>query len=173
MAKSIVGDLIGKRGIVYAPINRAGVLLLFSRLLDEFDMLVEETAADCSHIVARRRVDSGWERVNISLAYKSSELSGGSSIDGDLLICWHHDWPDCPLKAFEMKSLFENELPTNTDEESGVSQGKENHSGDSLAGIIPDDSKELLMKRGVTKQRFEKAIEQLNEKIKKISPEGT
>ena len=44
MAKSIVGDLIGRKNIVYAPTNRAGVLLLFARLVDEFEMLVEETA---------------------------------------------------------------------------------------------------------------------------------
>jgi len=189
MTKSIVGDLVGKRGIVYSPVNRAGVLLLFARLLDEFDMLVEEIAEDCSFVVVRRRVDAGWERVKISLSYKSSEFSDGSPDDGDLLICWHHDWPDCPLKAFELKALFENN-PDDTKAEnskSEINNPKDNlempnpdSSNDndnpgviSISDIIPPDAGELLEKRGVRRERFEKAIGDLDDKIKKIFPDNT
>jgi hypothetical protein len=171
MARSIVGDLIGKRNIVYAPVNRAGVLGLFCRLLDEFDMLLEETAADCSYVIARRRVDSGWERVKINLAYRSSDFSNGDPEDGDLLICWHHDRPDCPLKAFELKSLFDNDSSpvTAASTQSAVSQptgGREN----TLTDIIPDDSTDLLANRAVTIKRFEKAIGDLDDKIKNFFP---
>ncbi|MCP4580267.1 MAG: hypothetical protein GY839_01520 [candidate division Zixibacteria bacterium] len=189
MTKSIVGDLVGKRGIVYSPVNRAGVLLIFARLLDEFDMLVEEIADDCGFVIVRRRVDAGWERVKISLSFKSSEFSNGSPDDGDLLICWHHDWPDCPLKTFELKALFENNLDDNKadDQNSEIDNINENRiksnpgspSKDdnsaviSISDIMPSDSGELLEKRGVTRQRFEKAIGDLDDKIKKIFPDDT
>ena len=174
MAKSIVGDPVGRRGIIYAPTNKAGVLMLFARLLDEFDMLIEETADDCGYVIARRRVDVGWERVKISLSYKSSDFGDGSSDDVDLLICWRHDWPECPIKAFELKALFENEREDNNPGPGKVpapsEDDPENHS---ISNILPRDSSDLLENRGIRRERFEKAIGDLDEKIKKIFPDKT
>ena len=171
MAKSIVGDLIGKRNIVYAPVNRAGVLGLFSRLLDEFDMFLEETAADCSYVIARRRVDNGWERVKINLSYRSSEFNNGDIEDGDLLICWNHDWPDCPLKAFELKALFENDFQPvqSSNPGPGVKPVKDSNEV-TLPEIMPADSNELIANRTVAIRRFEKAIDDLDDKIKNFFP---
>jgi len=173
MAKSIVGDLIGKRGIVYAPINRAGILLLFSRLLDEFDMLVEEIADDCAFVVVRRRVDNGWERVKIFLSYKSSEFNDSTADDNDFLICWHHDSPECPLKAFELKALFEDKGDDNKSDEATEPNPGKATSSPSMAEILPDNSSELLINRAVTRERFNKAIGDLDEKIKNIFPGQT
>jgi len=173
MAKSIVGDLIGKRGIVYAPINRAGVLLLFSRLLDEFDMLVEETAEDCGFVVVRRRVDTGWERVKIFLSYKSSEFNDNAADDNDFLICWHHDRPECPLKVFELKALFEGKTDEKNGEEVTGPNPDQVFPGKSLTDILPENSSELLINRAVTRERFNKAIGDLDDKIKNIFPDQT
>ncbi|RKX19619.1 MAG: hypothetical protein DRP26_03140 [Candidatus Zixiibacteriota bacterium] len=179
MEKSIVGELIGKRGIVYAPVNQSGVLLIFSRLLDEFEMLVEETADDCSYLIARRRVDSGrqgvvhWEKIKILLVYRSSELKDNDDIEGDLLICWHHDWPDCPLEAFQLKSLFKEESSSKTELRRRPDADNRNNPGASLERIVPEDSREVLKGRGITQKRFEKAINELDQKIKKIHPEET
>ncbi|NLI16704.1 MAG: hypothetical protein GX409_10515 [candidate division Zixibacteria bacterium] len=173
MKKSIVGELVGKRGIVYAPINRAGVLLIFSRLLDEFEMLVEETAEDCSYIIARRRVDTGqpgsnrWERVRIALAYESLEMQPANKTDtdfdgtADLLICWQHNWPECPLETFELRSIFADVT---------ASLNEPANQTISLNGIIPEDSGQLLKDRVTTQKRFEKAVSELDEKIKKLYP---
>ena len=172
MANPIVGDLIGKRGIVYAPINRAGVLMLFARLLDEFDMLVEQISDDCSYVIALRRIEYGWERVKITLAFRSSDLNDSVAIEGDLLICWHHDWPECPLKTFELKALFENGLPSDNDKM--VRDDRENKAtASAFDEIIAGDSGELLLRRGVTQRRFEKAVDELDSKIKNIFPENT
>ena len=173
MEKSIVGDLVGRRGIVYAPLNRAGVLLLFGRLLDEFDMLVEEIAADCAFVVARRHTDSGWEKVKIALAFKSSELSGGPESGADLLICWHHDWPACPVRAFELKSLYENNFKTSEGSGTNLMENSENADNISMENIMPGDAAEALAQRGEARRRFEKAIDDLDGKIKKIFPEST
>ncbi len=180
MAKSIVGDLIGRRNIVYAPVNRSGVLLLFARLLDEFDMLVEETAEDCSYVIVRRRVDKGWERIQVNLAYKSSDYTRNDFSDNELLICWNHDWQDCPLKVFELKQLFNQDNPPSVD--SGNEKPKaeiENPGNDSNArtitfsDIIPQNPGEILNGRNLTAKRFEKAIGDLDEKIKNFFPEST
>ena len=174
MARSIVGDLIGKRGIVYAPVNRAGVLLIFARLLDEFDMLVEETYPDCRYVVVRRRVDLGWERIDVGLAYKSSEIKGDDDFQADMLICWQHDWSACPVKTFELKSLFDNhsEAEIRANAEPKTEPGK-NSVEDPLVKILPANSAEALAGRGETSQRFEKAIGDLDEKIKKYFNDQT
>jgi hypothetical protein len=173
MNKSIVGELVGKRGIVYAPVNRAGVLLIFSRLLDEFDMLVEETAEDCRYIIARRRVDTGqpgssrWERVKIALAYESLEIQEDENVGtdsygtADLLICWQHNWPDCPLETFELRSIFAT---------SAVSAPEPPAPGIALTDIVPEDSGRLLKERATTQKRFEKAVSDLDDKIRKLYP---
>jgi hypothetical protein len=173
MNKSIVGELVGKRGIVYAPVNRAGVLLIFSRLLDEFDMLVEETDADCRHIMARRRVDTGqpgssrWERVKIAFAYESLEIQEQNIIDtnsqdnADLLICWQHNWPECSLETFELRSIFAT---------TSVPAPEQSSPGVTLNDIIPENSGQLLKDRTTTQKRFEKAVSDLDEKIRKLYP---
>jgi len=173
MEKSIVGDLVGRRGIVYAPINRAGVLLLFGRLLDEFDMLIEEIAADCAYVVARRRIDSGWEKVRIALAYRSSELSAGPDSGPDLLICWQHDWPACPIRTFELKSLYENNFQPLEAPNAEVTEKAEKADNISMDNIMPSGAAEALAQRGEARRRFEKAIDNLDGKIKKIFPEST
>jgi hypothetical protein len=173
MAKSIVGDLIGKSNIVYAPVNRAGVLALFARLLDEFDMLLEETAGDGDYVIVRRRVDSGWERVRVNISYKSSEFENDDFEEGDLLICWHHDWPDCPLKAFELKALFESESRPakgpNTENPGADTSGRR----ESLEKIMPENPGELLKDRNAAIKRFDQAIGDLDEKIKNFFPDKT
>lgn len=176
MSRSIVGDLIGRRNIVYAPVNRAGVLLLFARLLDEFDMLVEETAEDCSYVVVRRRVDDGWERIQVNLAYKSSGFQNGNYDKEQLLICWHHDWQDCPLNVFELRALFLQDNPSIT-----ITSPPEPNKPDTtvksrvatFSDIIPENPNELLIGRNVTEKRFEKAIGDLDKKIKNFFPENT
>ena len=173
MKNSIVGDLIGKRGIVYAPVNRAGVLMLFSRLLDEFEMLIEQISDDCSYVIALRRIEYGWERIKISLAFKSSDLNNGSSLDGDLLICWHHDWSESPLKTFELKALFDNSHHSDSNNHTKAFDENNNSTGSVFQDVISSDSGELLLRRGVTQRRFEKAISELDNKIKNIFPENS
>jgi hypothetical protein len=36
--KSIVGDLINFRGLVYAPLNENGVIFLFGKVMDDLNM---------------------------------------------------------------------------------------------------------------------------------------
>ncbi len=177
MTKSIVGDLIGRRNIVYAPVNRAGVLLLFARLLDEFDMLVEETAEDSSYVIARRRVDDGWERVKVNFAFKSSGFQNGNFSEEQLLICWNHDWHDCPLKVFELRSLFMQEDATapitRPQEEPPVNVRINPTRVATFSDIIPENPGEILLGKNITEKRFEKAIGDLDEKIKNFFPEKT
>lgn len=168
MEKSVVGELVGRRGIVYAPTNRAGVLLIFGRLLDEFDLLIEEIASDCSRVVARRRHDNGppgdnlWEKTVIAIAYKSGDLKEAwqQNAEGqspDFLICWQNNWPECPCEVFELNSLF----GSSEAQPAAVQKGK-------IENLIPDDASLILKTRAQMQSRFEKAIKELDNRLGKL-----
>ncbi len=172
MKKSVVGELVGRRGIVYAPTNRAGVLLIFGRLLEEFDFLIEETAADCSYVVARRRHnDDGsghslWERAVLAIAYRSAELKEAATgekpnLSFDFLICWRNDWPDCPYETFELGSLFARPEPDRTIAE-----------GSTIEKLFPGDADAALRNRMQLQRRFEKVVGELDSRIGRLNDKG-
>lgn len=104
--KSIVGDLINFRGLVYAPINENGVVFLFGKVAHDLNMYVEEIKPGFPDCIARRFIGKGWERVRIEFEYKSSnfQLHGHDSKECDIVICWEHDWKDCPIEVIELRS---------------------------------------------------------------------
>jgi hypothetical protein len=103
--KSIVGDLINFRGLVYSPVNEDGVVFLFGRVVDDLHMYIEEIKPGFPDCVARRFTGRGWERILIEFEYLSSNFKlHGHNIDGcDLIVCWENDWKDCPIEVIELK----------------------------------------------------------------------
>jgi len=112
MEQSVVGGLINFRGLVYSPINEQGVVFLFGRVLEDLNMYIEEVRTKYPDCVARRYTGKGWERVYIEFEYTSSnfEQHKHDPKECSIIVCWEHDWPDCPLEVIELKSLIK-ELP--------------------------------------------------------------
>lgn len=107
---SIVGDLINFRGLVYAPLNENGVIFLFGKVLDDLHMYVEEIRPGFPDCVARRFTGKGWERLRIEFELNSSAFKthGHDSDACDMIICWEHDWKDCPLEVIELRSEIQD-----------------------------------------------------------------
>ena len=106
--KSIVGDLINFRGLVYAPLNENGVVFLFGKVAHDLNMYVEEIKPGFPDCIARRYIGNGcWERVTIEFEFSSSNFRthGHNASDCDLIVCWRHDWPDCPVEVIELRSV--------------------------------------------------------------------
>ena len=64
---------------------------------------------DCE---AKRRIDRNrdqWERIKIEFEYRSSNFKdhGHDPKGCDLIVCWIHDWNECPLEVIELKSAIE------------------------------------------------------------------
>jgi hypothetical protein len=104
--KSVVGDLINFRGLVYAPLNENGVILLFGKVMHDLNMYIEEIKPGFPDCIARRFVGKGWERVSIEFEYTSSNFKahGHDPEQCDIVVCWEHDWSNCPLEVIELKS---------------------------------------------------------------------
>jgi len=104
--KSVVGDIINFRGLVYAPLNENGVILLFGKVMHDLNMYIEEIKPGFPDCIARRFVGKGWERVTIEFEYTTSNFKthGHDPEQCDIVVCWEHDWPDCPLEVIELKT---------------------------------------------------------------------
>lgn len=102
---SIVGDLINFRGLVYSPINENGVIFLFGKVAEDLNMYVEEIKAGFPDCIARRFTGKGWERVAIEFEFNSKNflLHGHDHNKCDIIVCWEHDWSDCPIEVIELK----------------------------------------------------------------------
>ena len=105
MDKSIVGDLINFRGLVYAPLNENGVVFLFGKVVEDLNMYIEEIKPGFPDCIARRFNGKGWEQVRVEFEYKSRNFKSHkhNPKDCDIIICWEHDWSDCPLEVIELK----------------------------------------------------------------------
>lgn len=104
------GPPISFRGLRHAPINEQGVVYLFGMVSYELGFLVEAVHTSFPDCEAKRCVDARhnrWHRVRIEFEYKSSNFldHGHDSSQCDVIVCWHHDWNDCPLEVVELKRV--------------------------------------------------------------------
>jgi hypothetical protein len=53
-------------------------------------------------------IAKGGKRLRVEFEVRSSEFKRHEHDERgcDLIICWMHDWHDCPLKAFDMHELY-------------------------------------------------------------------
>ena len=123
--KSIVGDLINFRGLVYAPNNENGVIFLFGKVADDLNMYIEEIKAGYPDCIGRRFMGKGWERVAIEFEYKSSNFKAHKHDpkDCDIIICWENDWKDCTIEVIELKTEIQGmeNYPVSRPETDGLS----------------------------------------------------
>lgn len=108
--KSIVGDLINFRGLVYSPTNENGVVFLFGKVMEDLNMYIEEIKPGFPDCIGRRFTGKGWERVSIEFEYLSSNFKQHNHDPSqcDLIVCWEHDWPKCPLEVLELREIIKS-----------------------------------------------------------------
>ncbi len=106
------GPPIDFRGLRHAPINEQGVVLLFGMVSLELGFLVEAVHASFPDCEAKRLVDRNkkrWQRVRIEFEFRSRNFKdhGHDPAKCDLIVCWQHNWPECPLDVVELRTVIE------------------------------------------------------------------
>lgn len=106
------GAPINFRGLRHAPLNEYGVVFLFGMVSRDLDFLVEAAHASFPDCDAKRLVDRKkdlWERVRIEFEFKSRNFKdhGHDPPKCDLIVCWEHNWPECPIEVVELKAVIE------------------------------------------------------------------
>jgi hypothetical protein len=108
---TVFGPPIDFRGLRHAPINEQGVVFLFGMVSYEIGFIVEAIHAAYPDCEAKRCVDrrnNRWQRVRIEFEFRSSNFRDHGHDPGgcDVIVCWQHDWPDCPLEVVELHRVI-------------------------------------------------------------------
>jgi hypothetical protein len=108
----VYGAPISFRGLRHAPITEQGVVYLFGMVSSELGLIVEAIQSAYPDCEAKRCVDSRqnrWQRVRIEFEFLSSNFRehGHDPAACDMIVCWEHDWPDCPLEVIELRSVID------------------------------------------------------------------
>jgi len=104
------GSILNFRGLLHAPVNEQGVVFLFGMVCSDLGFIVEVVQTGYPDCIAKRRIKGKrgtWERVRIEFEYRSSHFnhkSGGC----DLVVCWEHDWLQCPNEVLELKAAIQS-----------------------------------------------------------------
>jgi len=105
------GEALDFPGLRRAPINELGVVFLFGLVSQRLGFDVEAVHSafpDCS---AKRLVDrkrNRWKQVRVEFEYASSNflLHKHQNEHCDLIVCWIHDWPECPIEVIALKDVI-------------------------------------------------------------------
>lgn len=111
LGKITYGPYLNFRGLQHAPINEQGVVFLFGMICRELGFVVESVQTGFPDCEAKRCVDkksNKLERVRIEFEYESKNFKGHGHNPQlcDLIVCWVHNWDDCPLEVIELKSII-------------------------------------------------------------------
>jgi hypothetical protein len=94
--------------LMCAPINEMGVVLLFGGICRSLGFYVTRMQSEFPDCEALRRVERDrCQLAKIEFEYESRNfLFHGHPITGcNLIVCWSHNWLDCPIEVLELKSL--------------------------------------------------------------------
>ena len=103
-------EVINFRGLIHNPVSPEGVIFLFGMVAPDLDIYIEEARAEFPRFAGKRYTGEGWEAVSIEAELNSSDFKkqGYDPDKCDILVCWEHDWPDCPLEVIELKEKIKS-----------------------------------------------------------------
>jgi Homing endonuclease associated repeat len=91
-----------------APINELGVVFLFGAVARQMGFVVTRLQQEFPDCEALRQVElDRWQRVLIEFEFESRNflLHDHRAEDCDLIVCWNHNWAECPLEVLELKNV--------------------------------------------------------------------
>jgi hypothetical protein len=110
--RPLLGAAIQLPGLAHEPVNEMGVILLFGMVARQLGFIVESVQAAFPDCEAKMEVYPGrWQRVRIEFEYESRAFKkhNHDAAKCDLIICWRHNWPNCPpkLQVLELSRMME------------------------------------------------------------------
>jgi hypothetical protein len=94
----------------YAPANELGVVFLFAHVARRLQFRIEEIRPQFPDCIAYRRLGDAEKKLRIEFEFKSSSFKAHrhDPKQCDVIVCWHHDWPDVPrsIEVIELKRHF-------------------------------------------------------------------
>ncbi len=108
---TVYGRPINFRGLRHAPINEQGVVFLFGVIAYELGFIVESVQQGFPDCEAKRALDGSggrWQRVRIEFEFESRNFRDHAHQPegADLVVCWEHNWPGCPVEVLELRTAI-------------------------------------------------------------------
>lgn len=108
--RPLLGPPMQRTGMAFEPVNEMGVIMLFSMWADRLGFVIEFAQAKFPDCKAKMEVEPGrWQDVDIEFEMYSANFKEHQhdAKKCDLIICWKHNWPDCPeeMMVLEMSRV--------------------------------------------------------------------
>jgi hypothetical protein len=103
--RPLYGPLMNLPEMVHEPLNELGVVFAFGLVARQLGFSVLRFQAAFPDCEALRQVVRGQlQRMKLEFEFESRNfLRHGHRIDGcDGIVCWKHNWKDCPLEVIEL-----------------------------------------------------------------------
>lgn len=109
MDRPVYGPMMTVTALVHEPTNEMGVVFLFGAVAERLGYkvtLLQTEFPDCEALleVGPRR----WQRMRIEFEYESRNFlkHGHRAEECDMIVCWLHNWPECPLDVVELREVL-------------------------------------------------------------------
>jgi hypothetical protein len=107
--RPLYGASLAAAPLAHGPTNEAGVLYVFGMVAARLGFVVQRIQTEFPDCEAMRRVrEDSWQRVRIEFEFESRNFLKHlhRAEDCDLIVCWSHNWPDCPLEVVELRKVM-------------------------------------------------------------------
>jgi hypothetical protein len=97
--RPLYGAPLTPMGLVHAPTNELGVVYLFGMMSCHLGLVVTRLQPEFPDCEVMREVEGGrWQRLNAEFEQESRNflIHKHDPNECDMLICWVHNWPECP-----------------------------------------------------------------------------
>jgi hypothetical protein len=94
--------------LAHEPTNELGVVFVFGMMARKLRFVVHRLQAGFPDCIAMREVAPGvWQRVRIEFEFESRNFKKHKHRRDkcDVIVCWKHNWKDCPLDVVELSEL--------------------------------------------------------------------
>ena len=102
------GPPLVQSGMICGPENENGMLVLFGMWAWRLGFAIKKVRPGFPDIIALRKIDDQtWQEVRVEVEQESRNfVRHGHSVNGaDLIVCWIHNWPECPLEVIELSKM--------------------------------------------------------------------
>ena len=110
--RPLYGAPVRQWSLAHYPINELGVVFLFGTLASELGYVVTRLQSEFPDCEAMRQVGVDiWQRIRIEFEYESSNFvkHGHNAKECDVIVCWTHNWEECPLEVVELRRVISNQ----------------------------------------------------------------
>jgi hypothetical protein len=112
--RTVYGPLLPMQlpGLAHEPMDELGVVYVFGMVAHKLGFTVLRTQSTFPDCEALREIQPGrWQRVRIEFEYESRNFAkhGHNKDECDLIVCWRHNWPECPkeLEVVELRKAVQ------------------------------------------------------------------